>query len=105
METLQRPDYKKIYADLLNLKFPEKIPSCQSFLAKKELSVQDVIHINTIIFPKKTAKNQQHRSYDRRSILEMLDFQKKNRLNNTQLAIHFRLSRNTVAKWKKLFIV
>ncbi|HCA08929.1 MULTISPECIES: transposase [unclassified Chryseobacterium] len=105
METLNKPDYKRIYADLLHLKFPDKLSRCQSYLAKKELSVQDVIHINALIFPQKKAKNQQHRSYDRSSILEMLNYQKKNSLNNTQLAIHFRLSRNTVAKWKKLFLV
>lgn len=33
----------------------------------------------------------------------MLDYQKGNGLNNTGLAKHFSLSRNSVAKWKKYF--
>jgi hypothetical protein len=34
----------------------------------------------------------------------MLDYQKKNKLTNSQLAKHFKLSRNTVTKWKRLFV-
>ncbi|WP_126651232.1 hypothetical protein [Chryseobacterium aureum] len=47
--------------------------------------------------------NQRYRSYDKASILEMLDYQTKNQLNNSEWARHFALSRNTVAKWKNNF--
>ncbi|HUH25918.1 MAG TPA: helix-turn-helix domain-containing protein [Flavobacterium sp.] len=47
--------------------------------------------------------NQKYRSYDKATIIEILNYQKKNGLNNTQLANHFKLSRNTVAKWERLF--
>ncbi|MCT2560404.1 helix-turn-helix domain-containing protein [Chryseobacterium herbae] len=108
MEKSQKPDYKKIYTDLLNLKFPEKKSFCQKILSKATLSVQDVLQINTLIFPaqeKSTFKlNQQHRSYDRSDILEILDYQKTKNLNNTQLANYFKISRNTIARWKKMFI-
>ncbi|WP_317041319.1 hypothetical protein [Chryseobacterium oleae] len=107
MKELQTPDYKKIYTDLLNLKFPEKKNSCQAILSKDILSVQDILSINGIIFPvreKDTARlNQKHKSYNRADILEILDYQKKNRLNNKQLAAYFQISRNSVTKWKKLF--
>ena len=51
------------------------------------------------------AENQKHRSYSKSDILKILDYQKKNNLNNSQLANHFSLSRNTVAKWKRMFII
>lgn len=47
--------------------------------------------------------NQQHRSYDKKAVMEILEYQKKNRLNNTQVAEHFKMSRNTIAKWKQIF--
>ncbi|MDH6252964.1 DNA-binding transcriptional regulator YiaG [Chryseobacterium sp. H1D6B] len=109
MTTFKKPNYKKIYEDILTLKFPGKKKYCQSILSKAELSVNDVIHINDIIFQKsdrtKASQNQKHRSYDMSYILEILDYQKKHQLNNSQLAAHFGLSRNTVTKWKKQVLV
>ncbi|SHF72206.1 transposase [Chryseobacterium vrystaatense] len=107
MKTCKNPDYKKIYTDILRFKHPEKKEECESILSKHTFSVQDVININRIIFGNTAAsnlsRNQKHRSYDQNTILEILDYQKKNKLNNTQLANHFRLSKNTVTKWRKIF--
>ncbi|WP_317126520.1 helix-turn-helix domain-containing protein [Chryseobacterium nematophagum] len=76
---------------------------------EKELSVLDVIQLNKIIFgpvDKETEEfNQSHRSYTVSSIFQILDFQKKNKLNNTQVALYFKLSRHTVAKWKKKYLI
>ncbi|MCD9855164.1 helix-turn-helix domain-containing protein [Epilithonimonas sp. JDS] len=102
------PDYIRIYTDLINTKHPDKIESCRSLLSKKYLSVLDIIKLNSKISGKKSKDselfNQQHKSYNKSDIFEILDYQKKYGLNNSQLAMHFNLSRNTVAKWKKLFI-
>lgn len=49
--------------------------------------------------------NKSHRAYSKEAIYKILEYQKKNCLNNTQLAKHFKLSRNTVTKWKILFNV
>jgi hypothetical protein len=98
------PDYKRIYSDILNAKYTEKIPYCLSILNKKILSSTDIIRLNEIIFGTKgNLYNQKHKSYDRLAILEILEYQKKNNMNNVQLANHFKLSRNTITKWKKLF--
>ncbi|WP_223609565.1 helix-turn-helix domain-containing protein [Chryseobacterium sp. OSA05B] len=101
------PDYKKIYTDILNYKHPEKIEQCKSILSKPIFSFQDVININKMIFGPETrdnaCRNQKHRSYNESSIIEILDYQRKNRMNNIQLANHFNLSKNTVTKWKKIF--
>ncbi|MBB6330643.1 hypothetical protein HNP24_001593 [Chryseobacterium sediminis] len=107
MQKTKTPDYKKIYEDILRLRYPGKREQCESLLSKPIFSVKDVIAINDIIFPKADKKtefeNQRHRSYDKSAILEILDYQKNNNLNNSQLARYFKLSRNTVTKWKRQF--
>lgn len=98
------PDYKKIYTDILRKKFPNKAEKTNIILKKNELSSLDVITLNNLIFNENNKTNQKHRSYRKADILKILDYQRKNELNNQQLAIHFKLSRNTIAKWKKLFL-
>lgn len=103
---MRRPDYNRIYLDILQRKFPEKLEQYRDYLlTKSKLSVLDVVRLNESIFGKAQYEDQKYRSYDKATIIEILEYQKKNRLNNTQLAQHFRLSRNTVASWKKKFIV
>ena len=104
-----KPNYKKIYTDILSQKYPEKKDKCISLLEKQNLSALDIINLNEQIFGAGTSKthnnsNQRHRSYSKADILKILDYQKKHKLNNSQLALHFKLSRNTVAKWKKMFL-
>ncbi len=103
-----QPNYRRIYSDILN-KHPEKKAECLPLLKKENLSVLDIIELNKIIFgivdKQKQAENQKHRSYSKSDILKILDYQKKNNLNNTQLANNFSLSRNTIAKWKKMFLI
>lgn len=101
------PNYKLIYSDILNEKFPEKKVLCKTLLAKENLSVLEIIKLNKIIFNdsnKMTNKfNQSQRSYQKSDILKILDYQKKHHLNNTTLSNHFKISRNTIARWKKMF--
>ncbi|WP_312901783.1 helix-turn-helix domain-containing protein [Chryseobacterium taichungense] len=104
-----QPDFKRIYTDILEKKFPEKKKLCEKILSKKTFSELDVIAINNIIFAPVSKdiikSNQQHRSYSKSTIIKILEFQKQHGLNNTKLALHYKLSRNTVSRWKKLFIV
>jgi hypothetical protein len=101
------PDYRKIYTDVISMKFPEKKAECDHLLSKEKLSIFDILELNNKIFgrPNGTQEknNQRHRSYNKTDILRILDYQKKNHLNNSQVASHFKLSRNTLTKWKKLF--
>ena len=102
-----KPNYKKIFNDLLVLKFPDKKEQCLIFLNKKELSRLDIIKLNKIIFGENISENlngRNHRSYDKSTIFKILDYQKKQKLNNIQTAKYFGLSRNTLAKWKKIFL-
>ncbi|MGK6344358.1 helix-turn-helix domain-containing protein [Chryseobacterium sp. DT-3] len=103
------PNYKQIYTDIINRKYPEKWDRCATILSKTELTTLDIIKLNEIIFSysdrETTMFNQQHKSYDEKTIINMLIYQQKNEWNNTQLANYFKLSRNSVAKWKKIYKV
>jgi len=102
------PDYKRIYTDLINERYPDKKEACKNLLSKKNFSILDVITCSSILTDKKDKNtfvfNQKHRFFDQQSILEILNYQKKHGYNNAELARHFKLSRNTVANWKKKFI-
>lgn len=103
-----QPDYKLIYNDILQTKFPEKAKECLPFLKKKTLSAIDILELNKKVFGRMDEKsfttNQKYRSYKESDIIKILDYQKKNQFNNSELARHFKLSRNTVAKWRKIFL-
>ena len=102
------PNYKQIYIDILNKKYSHKKAECNTILSKSIISGIDVIALNKIIFgtSKETNSfNQKYRCYSKADIMQILEYQKKNNLNNSQLANHFSLSRNTVAKWKRMFII
>jgi len=102
-----RPDYIRIYTDIINKKKPDKKGECKNLLRKEELSVLDILELNRKIFGNLDKEiemiNQKFRSYQESDILQILDYQRKNNLNNIQIANHFKTSRNTIAKWKKLF--
>lgn len=104
MKPNNKPDYKRIYTDILNIKYPHKKEICKNILSKEELTVIDIIKINEMIFEASTQTekcNSQYRSYKESDILYILKYQKDNKLNNTQLANFFKLSRNTIRNWKK----
>lgn len=102
------PDYKQIYTDILEEKFPEKL-SDAAIRHKLETfhSAYDILKFNQLIFGETEytveRKNQRLRSYDKESILKILNYQKRNGLTNLQVSHHFKISRNTIAKWKAIF--
>jgi hypothetical protein len=100
----QYPNYNKIYEDLIEQKYPDREVSCKALLKKDVLSSLDVIKLNNLLFSNGLHRfNQKLRSYDESAILEILQYQKINKLSNTTVASHFKLSRNTLTKWKRLY--
>ncbi len=100
------PDYKRIYQEIIQEDYPEKIEKCKDIIRKRELSALDIKKLNQIIFNQpenKNVFNGRHSSYDKNAIFEILDYQKKNNCSNIQLSKHFGLSRNTITKWKKIW--
>lgn len=102
------PDYKKIYTDLITQKYPHMMDKCRSFLEKDHLMTYDVLKLSLMITGKDDDEtrsfNARHKSYDTTTILRILDHQKKYKCSNLQLASYFNLSRNTVTKWRKMFL-
>ena len=104
----QNINYQQIFRDILDAKYPDKKKVCIPLLQNENLSAMDIVKINTEIFGisrENETSNQKHRSYHKSDILKILNYQKKHNCNNSQLANHFKLSRNTVAKWRKMFLV
>ncbi len=103
---MNNPNYKRIYQDMIRLKYPEKEILCNPILSKNSIDNLDIIKLNNIITGKTDKimikENQKLKSYDRATIMKILNHQKKNNVSNTELAIHFKMSRNTIARWKKL---
>ncbi|NIF06693.1 helix-turn-helix domain-containing protein [Chryseobacterium sp. Tr-659] len=99
-----QPNYKRIYIDLIEQKFPQKKNECIHILKKEQLTAIEVVMLNRILFGKENKKNH-FKSYDITSIRTILKYQKENNLNNTHVAKHYGLSRNTVAKWKSKYTV
>ena len=102
-----RPFYHKLYADLIRDKYPDKMPDCSGYLQKENWTALDVIQVNELLFGSKMrvglSIDKKHRAYDKESIQQILIYQQNNMLNNNQIANKYGLSRNTVAKWKKLY--
>lgn len=100
------PNYKNIYCDLLIKKYPEKLPDFQNILNKDVLNELDILAISKQLSASKETdpENGKYKSYSKSTILKILDYQEKNRLNNSQLSGHLNISRNTISKWRKVFI-
>lgn len=107
MQIINRPNYKLIFLDLIRKRHPTKLKDFEPYLKKDVFSTLDVIKINKLLTSnecKRTKQfNQQLRSFKEKEIIEILKYQKRNHLNNVQLAQRFKLSRNTVSKWKNIF--
>ncbi|MFY1047171.1 helix-turn-helix domain-containing protein [Chryseobacterium sp. GP-SGM7] len=101
------PNYKLIFSDIIDKKYPDKKDCCKKILEKSSLNNLDIIRLNKLIFgtiDKQTETfNQKHRAYSTSDITEIIQYQKKTGLNNTQVSLYFKLSRNTLSKWKKIF--
>ncbi|CAD0224271.1 helix-turn-helix domain-containing protein [Chryseobacterium sp. D764] len=96
------PNYKKIFYDMIVRKYPHKMESAIGTLVKTNFTVLDVIKINQLLVEDSNNENAKFKSYDKTTILMVLNYQKDNNLNNTQTARHFKLSRNTLTKWKRI---
>lgn len=103
----QGVNYKKLYSDMIAYMYPNRLKEFQFILKKEKVNSFDIIIMQNKMLPQISKEqlevNQRFRSYDEKTIKKILQFQKDNLLTNTQLASHFKLSRNTVAKWKKIF--
>lgn len=97
------PNYKRIYADIILKKCPDKMDFYKRYLEKEEMSAFDIITLNNLIFGS-DHNNQKHKSYTISDIKEIMEYQFKNNLSNKELARHFNLSTNSVTRWRRAFL-
>ena len=98
-----RPNYKRIYHDMLRLEYPEKLqdPKVRELLEKLNTS-EDVLKFNEKLF-KQSKENQKLRIYDKKTMLKLLQYQKKHGYSTSYMSRKYKISRTTLAKWKVMF--
>ncbi len=102
-----KPDYKRIFKDMISHKYPHKLQISTAYLEKEELSDFDILQLSELLSESKNKEdiefNQKHKSYNIESVKAILKYQEENKLNNTQTVIHFKMSKNTLKKWRNAF--
>ncbi|MFL9835451.1 helix-turn-helix domain-containing protein [Chryseobacterium terrae] len=101
-----RPNYNRIYQDLLQKQNPEKLecPKIREQLSRLD-STEEVLKLNEKLFKqcKETSKtNQQLKTYDKKMMLKLLNYQKKHNFSTSFMSKKYNISRTTFAKWKKI---
>jgi len=93
---------------MIQMKYPDKKELCLPLLSKEEFTELDVISISNLLNDNQSLSrnkfNQTHKSYSKKAIHEILNYQKEFGLSDFATAIHFKMSRNTLKKWKDLGI-
>jgi len=101
-----RPNYSKIYHDLLLAEHPEKLKDSKVTELLQNLNTSDeVIRFNEKIFKQSKESlenNQKLRTYDRETMLKILSYQKQHGFSSNYISKKYKISRTTIAKWKKI---
>lgn len=102
-----RPNYAKIYQDMLKQDQPDKLkePKVQALL-KNLKTTEDVLNFNELIFKQSKESlrnNQKLKTYDKKTMLKLLQYQKKHGFSTSFMSKKYKISRTTLAKWKKTF--
>ncbi|WP_076447809.1 hypothetical protein [Chryseobacterium sp. RU37D] len=100
-----KPNYRRIYSDIIEIKFHDKKRDFDHLL-KENMTALEIMELDRTLFGEIEDQdteifNQSHRSYDKNTILKILNYQKEYNLNNSQLSNQFKISRTTITKWKK----
>lgn len=102
-----RPNYKKIYQDMLKLEYPDKLkdPKIKELLGKLD-TTEDVLKFNERLFKssrESQKNNQKLKTYDKKTMLKLLQYQKKHGHSTSYMSKKYKISRTTLTKWKLMF--
>jgi response regulator of citrate/malate metabolism len=101
-----KPNYSKIYHDLLQAEHPEKLKDTKVKELLKNLNTSDeVIKFNEKLFKQSKESqenNQKLRTYDKATMLKILAYQKQHGFSSNYISKQYKISRTTIAKWKKI---
>ncbi|ALR29416.1 MULTISPECIES: hypothetical protein [Chryseobacterium] len=102
-----RPNYKRIYHDILKDQHPEKLKDAKVlYLLDNLKTMEDILRINALVCDssgKSSKNNQRLKNYDKKTVLKILQYQKKHDLSANFISKKYKMSRTTIAKWWKLF--
>ncbi|MDN3706109.1 helix-turn-helix domain-containing protein [Myroides ceti] len=103
---MNAPNYKHIYKEMLKKYGIKADADIQKVLKKKQLNSLDVIFLNQKVVTKQPLcdrknRNTQLRSYDKESIDYILNYQELHKMTIADVAKKFKISRNTIGRWKK----
>lgn len=102
-----KPNYTRIYLDLIKYKNKENLVSEALVEKIKNIKfVNDVLEIEKELFKNDNLEyNQKLKCYDETTVKGFLRYQKANNMTNVELSDQYKISRNTIAKWKKIYSV
>lgn len=102
-----RPNYTKIYQDMLKQDYPDKLKDPKILtLLKKLNTTEDILKFNDKVFEQSRESqqnNQKLKTYDKKTMLKLLQYQKKHEFSTSYMSRKYKISRTTLAKWKKMF--
>lgn len=92
---------------MLKLEYPDKLkdPKIKELLGKLE-TTEDVLKFNDRLFkPSKESQknNQKLKTYDKKTMLKLLQYQKKHGHSTSYMSKKYKISRTTLTKWKQMF--
>ena len=92
---------------MLRLEHPDKLeePKIRELLKRLNTS-DDVLKFNERLFEqsKESSKNNQKlKTYDKKTMLKLLQYQRKHGFSTSYMSKKYKISRTTIAKWKKNF--
>lgn len=92
---------------MLKAEHPEKLenPKIQKLLNGLK-TTEDILNFNDLIFEQSKESirnNQQLKTYDKKTILKLLQYQKKHDFSTSYMSRQYKISRTTIAKWRKIF--
>ncbi|MDR6516248.1 hypothetical protein [Chryseobacterium camelliae] len=102
-----RPNYVKIFTDMLKEYDPEKLndPKIQRQLRNLNTS-EDVLNFNEKVFQQSKEmqkSNQKLKTYDRKTMIKLLKYQQKHGFSTSYMSRKYKISRTTLSKWRKNF--
>jgi len=115
MNAMYKINYKVLYCDFINeqdsISTYKKVELTRKIIHRinHDVSFKHLYKINQMIRDSLKCTDNKPTSksvnvYDKAYILDILSYQKKNKLSNRTISLEFKLSRNTVAAWKKQFL-
>lgn len=92
---------------MLQLEHPDKLedPKIRELL-KKLNTTEEVLNFNDKLFKqsKESLKNNQKlKTYDKKTMLKLLQYQKKHGFSTSYMSKKYKISRTTISNWKKTF--